>query len=86
MLSGANFINIASMPQRARQLHEDWKRADDLARDAEQHLSAQWEAYFRGDGPAPKQEALDLVKDMRAVASVRLAELMEYMRTSTQTK
>ena len=71
------------MADKARRLHQEWKRADDLAREAERQIAGEWEAFFEGNGDPPKEDALQLVRDMRTVASVRLTEFMEYMRSTT---
>lgn len=72
------------MPDIARRLHDEWKLADDLAREAEQQLAMEWKAFFDGEGTPPKQEALELVGDMRMEASARLALLIEYMQRTTK--
>lgn len=59
------------MPERLKAAIEEWKAADDAAREAERRLSEAWDAYF-GEGTGVPQELIDEVSAKRAEAARKL--------------
>ena len=72
------------MAERARQLHEEWKTADALARDAEMDLARAWDAFFAGRGEPPSTALTTRVSELRAAASGKLQSLTEYLARATK--
>ena len=89
MRSGLKFLlscvlgYYAHMAEHARQLHDEWKILDELARGAERQLTKTWDDFFAGQADAPNEAAVDAAREMRAVASAKLAELTAYMSGAT---
>jgi ferric-dicitrate binding protein FerR (iron transport regulator) len=67
------------MPERARIAYEDWKRADEAAREAENRLKEAWDRFDRKEGPPPSEEQMAAVSRLRAAANEKLAAAMARM-------
>jgi len=72
---------MAAMVQRARALFNDWKAADEKARQLELLLKAQWENHFSDGSPPPTENVMTKVLEMRAHANGRLAAAMHALQT-----
>ncbi len=59
------------MPERLKAAIDEWKLADDAAREAERRLSDAWDAYFRSGTRVP-EELMDEVSAKRAEAARKL--------------
>lgn len=59
--------------------YEDWKRADEAAREAENQLKEAWDRFDRKQGPPPSEQLMAAVSRLRAAANEKLASAMEKM-------
>jgi hypothetical protein len=59
------------MPERLKFAIEEWKAADDAAREAEHRLTDAWNLYFRDGTPVP-DALVDEVSAKRAEAARKL--------------
>jgi ferric-dicitrate binding protein FerR (iron transport regulator) len=60
------------MPQKAREEHEAWKRADAEARAAEDRFRQAWKRYNELSGPQPSDELIKEVDRLRRAADDQL--------------
>jgi hypothetical protein len=61
------------------ELYERWRRAHDLAREAEARVSEAYDLYLRGEGPAPSEDESRLARLLREVAVERLDEALRFI-------
>jgi hypothetical protein len=64
------------VPEKSRQAYQEWKQADARAREVESRLAHSWDEYFASRGPAPTQELIQEVSQLRAIANDRLTAAM----------
>lgn len=67
------------MSERARTAYEEWKRADEAAREAENQLREAWDRFDRKEGAPPGEELMAAVSRLRAAANEKLAVAMARM-------
>jgi hypothetical protein len=70
------------MGNTAQTLHDQWKQADEVAREAESKIAVEWEAFFAQASEPPALDAIELVRDLRADASTKLNDFLAHMHES----
>lgn len=72
------------MPEQAKHLHDEWKTADQVARDVENLLKEKWNAYFEGRGEPPDDILIHDAAVMRQMSSEKLQAFIDYMAKAAQ--